>query len=188
MAVAPDAAAGLLVASAEAARDTLSAHMGARGAEALPLVQALLSEWAGCGWRSAAGVGKSASDLVFLVPWVAAGWPARSAATARSVGLPVLLILARRPLRASRRSPSGRAPRVAVRSAAAPVRRLGRLAGPVTRSVTAPASARPRPAWGRLLAATGATGSRQASSTSSSEVVAPGVLDRRRAAGSPGPA
>ena len=100
MADAPDATErDQLVDSAEAARDTLSAHMGHEETAALPLVQALLSEE---GWQrveKAAGDGKSASDLIFLVPWVADGLsPAQLDAAFRSVGqaFRVLLILTRR--------------------------------------------------------------------------------------------
>ena len=74
MAAAPDAATrDRLADTAEAARDTLSAHMGHEETEALPLVQRLLSAE---GWQrveKAAGAGKSAQDLLFLVPWVADG-------------------------------------------------------------------------------------------------------------------
>jgi len=83
----------------EAARDTLSAHMGHEETEALPLVQSLLSAE---GWErveKAAGEGKSASDLRFLVPWVADGLsPVQLEAAFRSVGqaLRVLLVLTRR--------------------------------------------------------------------------------------------
>jgi hypothetical protein len=100
MAQAPDAATrDRLAETTEAARDTLSAHMGHEETEALPLVQALLSAE---GWErveKAAGAGKSASDLMFLVPWVADGLsPAQLEAVFRSVGqaFRVLLTLTRR--------------------------------------------------------------------------------------------
>ena len=100
MAQAPDAATrDRLAETTEAARDTLSAHMGHEETEALPLVQALLSAE---GWErveKAAGAGKSASDLMFLVPWVADGLtPEQLDAAFRSVGqaFRVLLALTRR--------------------------------------------------------------------------------------------
>jgi hypothetical protein len=88
MAREPDAATrDRLVATAEAARDTLSAHMGHEETDALPLVQELLSAE---GWErveKAAGSGKSAKDLLFLVPWVADGLTAEQLEHAyRSIG------------------------------------------------------------------------------------------------------
>jgi hemerythrin-like domain-containing protein len=76
-----------LAGTAEAARDTLSAHMGHEETEALPLVQGLLSAE---GWErveKAAGSGKSVKDLLFLAPWAADGLPPGQLETAyRSVG------------------------------------------------------------------------------------------------------
>lgn len=74
MAQAPDAATrDRLADTAERARDTLSDHMRHEETAALPLVQQLLPA---DGWErveKAAGSGKSAKDLMFLVPWVADG-------------------------------------------------------------------------------------------------------------------
>ena len=88
MARRPDAATrDRLADTAEAARDTLSAHMGHEETEALPLVQRLLSAE---GWErveKAAGSGKSAKDLLFLVPWVADGLtPTQLESAYRSIG------------------------------------------------------------------------------------------------------
>jgi hemerythrin-like domain-containing protein len=88
MAREPDAATrDRLAATAEAARDTLSDHMGHEETEALPLVQRLLSTE---GWErveKAAGSGKSAKDLLFLVPWVADGLtPTQLESAYRSIG------------------------------------------------------------------------------------------------------
>jgi hemerythrin-like domain-containing protein len=99
MAEAPDAATrDRLADTTEAARDTLSHHMGHEETEALPLVQELLSA---DGWQrveKAAGSGKSARDLLFLVPWIADGLSPEQLETAfRSVGqgLRVMLALTR---------------------------------------------------------------------------------------------
>ncbi|TFV73848.1 hemerythrin domain-containing protein [Blastococcus sp. CT_GayMR19] len=99
MAQGPDAATrDRLAATTETARDTLSHHMGHEETEALPLVQRLLSAE---GWErveNAAGSGKSARDLLFLVPWVADGLtPEQLEAAFRSVGqsLRVMLVLTR---------------------------------------------------------------------------------------------
>jgi Hemerythrin HHE cation binding domain len=74
MAEAPDAATrDRLAEVTAAARDTLSDHMGHEERAALPIVQSLLSAE---GWErveKAAGDGKSARELLFLVPWVADG-------------------------------------------------------------------------------------------------------------------
>jgi iron-sulfur cluster repair protein YtfE (RIC family) len=88
MAQEPDAATrDRLARATAAARDTLSDHMGHEETEALPLVQQLLSSE---GWErveKAAGSGKSAKDLLFLVPWVADGLtPAQLETAYRSVG------------------------------------------------------------------------------------------------------
>jgi iron-sulfur cluster repair protein YtfE (RIC family) len=88
MARRPDAATrDRLAATTEAARDTLSDHMGHEETEALPLVQRLLSAE---GWErveKAAGSGKSLKDLLFLAPWVADGLTPDQLETAyRSVG------------------------------------------------------------------------------------------------------
>jgi hemerythrin-like domain-containing protein len=84
-----------LAATAEAARDTLSAHMGHEETEALPLVQRLLSA---DGWErveKAAGSGKSVQDLLFLVPWVAEGLTPRHLQDAyRSIGQPFRVMVA----------------------------------------------------------------------------------------------
>jgi iron-sulfur cluster repair protein YtfE (RIC family) len=99
MAHGPDAATrDRLAATTETARDTLSHHMGHEETEALPLVQRLLSAE---GWErveKAAGSGKSARDLLFLVPWVADGLTSEQLEAAfRSVGqsLRVMLVLTR---------------------------------------------------------------------------------------------
>ena len=99
MAREPDAATrDRLAATTDAARDTLSHHMGHEETEALPLVQRLLSAE---GWErveQAAGSGKSARDLLFLVPWVADGLtPEQLESAFRSVGqsLRVMLVLTR---------------------------------------------------------------------------------------------
>jgi hemerythrin-like domain-containing protein len=95
MAQAPDAVTrDRLADTTEAARDTLSAHMGHEETEALPLVQGLLSHE---GWQrveKAAGDGKSLSDLAFLVPWVADGLaPAQLEAAFRSLGQAFRVVL-----------------------------------------------------------------------------------------------
>jgi iron-sulfur cluster repair protein YtfE (RIC family) len=88
MAQEPDAATrDRLAATTEAARDTLSDHMGHEETEALPLVQKLLSheDWERV--EKAAGSGKSFTDLLFLVPWVADGLtPGQLDSAYRSVG------------------------------------------------------------------------------------------------------
>ena len=96
MGQAPDAGTrDRLADTAATARDTLSDHMRHEETEALPLVQSLLSAE---GWErveKAAGEGKSASDLRFLVPWVADGLsPAQLEAAFRSVGQPFPIALA----------------------------------------------------------------------------------------------
>ncbi|TFV63426.1 UNVERIFIED_ORG: hemerythrin domain-containing protein [Bacillus sp. AZ43] len=100
MADRPDAATRDRLAECTAtARDTLSDHMGHEERDALPLVQSLLSEE---GWErveKAAGEGKSARDLMFLVPWVADGLDRDQLETAyRSVGqaFRVMVALTRR--------------------------------------------------------------------------------------------
>jgi hemerythrin-like domain-containing protein len=84
-----------LAGTAEAARSTLSAHMGHEETEALPLVQRLLSAE---GWErveKAAGSGKSVADLLFLVPWVAEGLTPRQLQDAyRSIGQPFRVMVA----------------------------------------------------------------------------------------------
>ena len=84
-----------LAGTAQAARDTLSAHMGHEESEALPLVQRLLSAE---GWErveKAAGSGRSVKDLMFLVPWVADGLtPGQLGAAYRSVGQALRVMLA----------------------------------------------------------------------------------------------
>jgi iron-sulfur cluster repair protein YtfE (RIC family) len=82
-----DATRNRLAATTEAARDTLSAHMGHEETEALPLVQRLLPAE---GWErveKAAGSGKSVTDLLFLAPGSRTAWPRISSRprTARSV-------------------------------------------------------------------------------------------------------
>jgi hemerythrin-like domain-containing protein len=96
MAQQPDAATqDRLAGSTEAARDTLSDHMGHEETEALPMVQQLLSAE---GWErveKAAGSGKSVTDLLFLVPWVADGLtPEQLESAFRSVGQAPRVILA----------------------------------------------------------------------------------------------
>jgi iron-sulfur cluster repair protein YtfE (RIC family) len=88
MARQPDAATRTrLAATTDAARDTLSDHMGHEETEALPLVQRLLSAE---GWErveKAAGSGKTLTELLFLAPWVADGLTPEQLETAyRSVG------------------------------------------------------------------------------------------------------
>lgn len=101
-----------LAACTEATRDTLSDHMKHEETGALPLVQQLLSEE---GWQrveKAAGSGKSARDMLFLVPWVADGLTQEQLETAyRSVGQ------ALRVLRALTRARYERSERVAFRYA-----------------------------------------------------------------------
>jgi hemerythrin-like domain-containing protein len=99
MATAPDEAVrSRLAGTTAAARDTLSDHMRHEETAALPLVQSLLPAE---GWErveKAAGEGKSAGELFFLVPWVADGLTGDQLRTAfRSVGQPfrVLLVLTR---------------------------------------------------------------------------------------------
>jgi iron-sulfur cluster repair protein YtfE (RIC family) len=96
MAQAPDAATrDRLAHTAETARDTLSDHMRHEETAALPLVQELLPK---AGWdrvEKAAGEGKSAKELFFLVPWVADGLtPAQLETAFRSVGTPFKWLLA----------------------------------------------------------------------------------------------
>jgi iron-sulfur cluster repair protein YtfE (RIC family) len=100
MAQAPDAGTRTLLAETTArARDTLCDHMAHEERAALPLVQELLPA---AGWErveKAAGSGKSAKDLAFLVPWVAEGLTDDQLRTAfRSVGqaFRVALALTRR--------------------------------------------------------------------------------------------
>ena len=88
MAQAPDASTrDRLADTTEAARDTLSDHMGHEETDALPLVQRLLSHE---GWErveQAAGSGTSIKELLFLAPWVADGLtPGQLEAAYRSVG------------------------------------------------------------------------------------------------------
>ena len=109
----PDAATRARLAACTAAtRDTLSDHMKHEETGALPLVQELLSEE---GWQrveKAAGSGKSAKDMLFLVPWVADGLTHEQLETAyRSVGQ------ALRVLRALTRARYERSERVAFRYA-----------------------------------------------------------------------
>ncbi len=88
-----------LAATTAQARDTLSDHMRHEETAALPMVQDLLPA---AGWErveKAAGSGKSAKDLLFLVPWVADGLTDEQLQTAfRSIGqgFRVALALTRR--------------------------------------------------------------------------------------------
>jgi hypothetical protein len=96
MARQPDAATrDALAGTTEITRSTLCDHMGHEETEALPLVQKLLSAE---GWErveQAAGAGKSVSDLLFLVPWVADGLtPVQLESAFRSVGQGFRVLLA----------------------------------------------------------------------------------------------
>ncbi len=88
MAQAPDAATRDRLADiAESASDTLSEHMRHEETDALPLVQELLSAEGWARVEKAAGSGKGATDLMFLVPWVADGLSREQLETAyRSMG------------------------------------------------------------------------------------------------------
>ena len=96
MAQTPDAETrNWLAANTEAARDTLSDHMGHEEREALPLVQELLSAE---GWKRverAAQGGKGPKDLLFMAPWIADGLtPEQLDTVIRMIGTPFKWLLA----------------------------------------------------------------------------------------------